>query len=68
MGTARNICVVGSGGVKMAPRIKAPTMAYFLYLRIKAGDKIPNFERIRLNIGNSKTTPKTTINRIKNPI
>ena len=60
--------MVGSGGVSIAPRIKAPIMAYFLYLRMKDGVRIPNFERIRLSMGSSKTTPKTTIKRSRKPI
>ena len=68
IGTASNICDVGSGGVNIAPTIKAPTMAYLRYLRMNCGVRIPIFESIRLSIGSSKTTPKTNMSRIKKPM
>ena len=68
MGKASNTCVVGSGGVKIAPRINALTIAYLRYFFINSGVISPIFDRTKLSIGNSNTIPKTKISLNKNPI
>ncbi|MNT59417.1 hypothetical protein D3C72_1969260 [compost metagenome] len=45
-------------GVMIAATTRIITVAYLLLARINSGVIIPNFDRIKINIGNKNTIPQ----------
>ena len=62
-GIASPTCVIGSGGVKIAPKIRKTTIANFRYSRKNAGVRIPIFVKNIDTTGSWNNKPHPNINQ-----